>query len=253
MKRLPWKAGRSYPIFVAGAHKEEWIRDGSDVQTPGLADHFRYNAAKREGNAKAALQVVQSVTDKLYMTKMKMRLAQLEASGIKDPVLVAPYKRHSNNRIARTAAFYMGDQLGLDVDTNIVEQPCESLTGMDKLQRMFNIPTFAGEVEQGRFYIGVDDAVSSGTTMASMRSHIEEQGGKFLMGCALSSPNGESMLLNATETQVQRVVKSLGDDIVRWFEKTTKLPLAGLTSVEAKFLQQRDTRSTLAQLARVTS
>lgn len=247
MSRLPWREDRQYRIFVASPYKKAFLSAAGAGQI-GIADNPDYEAAKYGNDVNAALRVVHSAMNRIYVLQMKMALNALP-EGLRNPILVAPYKAGSPNMLARAAAIYLGDKLGLEVDHTIVERPGVSLKTLGKLERMFNSPDFEGDVQRGRWYIAVDDVVSSGTTMASLRSHIVQGGGRFLCGCALASPSGENVMLNAPKGQINEISAMLSRGIIEWFEKVSHVALDGLTKSEADFLRRPEGRRELADFA----
>lgn len=247
MDRLPWRENRSYKVFVASPYKKAFA-DAAGAKKEGIADNPSYQAAKYGGDVNAALRVVQSAMSRLYVLNMKIALDALP-EGQRNPILVAPYKQGSPNKLARAAAIYLGDQLGLEVDHDIVEKDGVSLKTLSKLERMFNSPDFEGGVQKGRWYIAIDDVVSSGTTMASLRSHIVQGGGRFLCGCALASPSGENVMLNASKGDIGAVSSMLSRGIIDWFEKVSHVALDGLTKAEADFLRKPQGRRELIDFA----
>ncbi len=250
MDRLPWRENRTYNVFVAGAYKKAFQQAAAPRE--GIADHPDYQAAKYEASIPAAMRVVESAMNRLYVTKMRLFLNDLEARGIKNPILVAPYKENSPNRLARTAALHLGKQLGLEVDDSIVEKPGVSLKTLSKLERMFNSPDFEGDVQKGRWYIAVDDTISSGTTMAALRSHVVGGGARFLCGCALASPSAQNAVLNASKDEIKEVVSKLGDTVINWFERMSHVAMGGLTKAEANFLAKPQGRRELIGFAAQT-
>ena len=248
MDRLPWRENRKYHVHVAGPYKEAF-NAAAHLDKPGLADHSYYRAAKYEGDTRAALKIVESTMNRLYLANMKIMLNMAAEQGVKNPIIVAPYKENSPNRLARTAAVYLGKELGLEVDHAIVERDGVSLKSLTKLERMFNSPDFDGSVQKNRWYIAVDDTISSGTTMAALRSHIVQGGGRFLCGCALASPDGQSTMLNASKDQINDISKLLSQNIIDWFERISHVALGGLTKVEADFLGKPQGRKELIGFA----
>lgn len=249
MSRLPWREGRNYNIYVRGPHNSHWI-DGCSA--PGLCNNPYYKAAKEENDLKAAIKIVQRSLDALYIAKLKQRLKGLQvAYGMEtEPLLIAPYKEGSPNRLATAAAVHLGKHLGLQVDSSIIEVAQGCLRELTPLQRLFNCPKFEGEVQRGRWYIIVDDHISRGTTMASLRSHIVRNGGRFACGCVLASPTGEERVnLNASAKDIQRVAAGFNTDIIKWFERMTDVIMDGLTQPEAAFLYSPPGKRQLAGFA----
>jgi orotate phosphoribosyltransferase-like protein len=232
LSRLPWENRRNYPVYVGTHYRQEW----ANATTNGMADHPSYHAAKHEGDVNAALRVVKDSLSRLYIVQMRMMLQQMEQKGFEKPVLVAPYRADSKNMLARTAAVYLGEQLGLEVDDKIVEMPGKSRRLMDKFERIFNTPDYAGEVQKGRAYIAVDDMITTGGTLSSLRSYIDEQGGRFLFSCSMASVDGKNTTLNPQPSQIEELSNKLSKHMQKWLENVADVKLPTLTRAETAFL-----------------
>ncbi|MFA5592900.1 MAG: phosphoribosyltransferase [Micavibrio sp.] len=242
MSRVPWER-RNYPVFVGKHYKAEWDSAAGD----GMADHPKYNKAKNEAGVSAALSVVKSCLSHAYLAQMKNALRIMEEKGFEKPVLVAPYRKDSKNMLARTAAAYLGEQLGLEVDTAIVELPGKKRKGMDKLERFFNVPAYGGEVKKNKAYIAVDDMITTGGTLSELRSYIDSKGGRFLFSCVLASPDGKNTVLNPQPAQTEAVYKNLGQHLAKWFENASGLDIKTLTNAETMFLGTKAGKDTLSR------
>lgn len=241
--REPWGKGNC-PVLVASAYKRAWLDVPKDHKPtdlrPGLSDHPDYEAAKRGGDMDAAFRVVKSSMDRLYITRMKMMLATLRERGIENPILVAPYKQHSQNMLARAAAVYLGKELGLEVDTNILETDKVSRKELSKLGRIFTPATFEGTSKKGRWYIGVDDNMISGSTFADLRGHLVGQGSRFAFACALATPDGHNTNLNVSPEQVLLLKSGLSESIRGWMKNVVGISVESLTKFEGDVLLKRE-------------
>ncbi len=244
MSRVDWSDSDKCQVLVAGLYKKAFncaAKMPGDTRQ-GLADHKDYKAAKEQGDIDAALRVVKSCVTRLYEVQLKIALDELERQGLPKPILVAPYREGSQNMLARTAAAYLGDKFGLEVDTQIVELPGKSRRGMDKLERFFSSPKFAGDVKPGATYIAIDDVITNGGTLAELRSHIIQNGGRFAFAAALAAPDGQHRHLKPEAGQVDKVVAYLGNLAVKWLEEAKDINVRGLTKTEAGFLLTREAR-----------
>jgi hypothetical protein len=227
---------------VAAAYKKEWICEKTGQKAHflrnGVADHQDYEAAKKGGDVDAALRVVRDTMDRLYLTRMKISLNSLEANGIQKPILVAPYKEGGNNMLARSAAVYLGRELGLDVDTNIVETGTVSRKTLSKLGRVFSPAQFEGKPEKGRTYIMVDDNMLSGSTFADLRTHLLKNGAGLAFSCALSTPDGKDSFLKPSENALSAVSSELSSSIKDWMKNVAGVGLESLTKFEIGVLEK---------------
>ncbi len=238
MSRKEWEK-RNYPVYVGKHYRDGWESAASPTHGDGMADHPNYNKAKFEGDVDAALSVVKSCLSHLYIAQMQKIVQEMDRRGFERPILVAPYKKDSKNMLARTAAAYLGEKLGLEVDTAIVEMPGKSRKKMEKLERVFNTPSYGGDVKK-KAYIAVDDVITTGGTLSELRSYVDSNGGRFLFACVLSSPKGCSTMLNPEEKQIDRVYKNLGQQLANWVQNAKGISIETLTRAEAAFLSSRD-------------
>ncbi len=243
-------------VFVAAAYKKDWVCENtgqSRRSVPnGLSDYADYKKAKYGGDIDAALRVVRNVMNTLYITQIKIQLRELEAQGIKDPILVAAFKESSKNVLPRVAAAWIGKQTGLQVDTNIVETDTTPRKMLTKLGRIFTPATFAGETEKGRFYIGVDDNMLGGSTFADLRSHIIGSGSRYAFSCALSTPDGKNTFLKPSEAVVRDVSSQLSRTLKDWMRDAHGVGIDTLTRTEIGILGNSEGRRELAGYAAQT-
>lgn len=71
-------------------------------------------------------------------------------------------------------------RLGLEVEYRIgqIDKVSRTNTGAD--HRLAFNPAFSGEVVQGQEYLIVDDNLTMGGTIASLRGYVENRGGKAI-------------------------------------------------------------------------
>lgn len=241
------------PVFVAGPYRKEWIIQKTDCRPDttikSIFDNENYNSAKKGADTAAALSICRRALDKAYTARVQMELQSLRRQGYGEPILVAPCKPTSKNVLAKTAADLLGKKLNIEVDTDIQEVPCKSRHDMmDCRVRFFQRPEFTGPVQQGRLYILVDDMVSTGVTLAELRSHIVKNGGHVAFACSLASSDGLDRDLKPTVealNNVEKMFRSLGEAVKDCLTKTTGLTPDALTHAEAMFFGSHKGRTAL--------
>jgi hypothetical protein len=87
------------------------------------------------------------------------------------------------------------ETLGFNVQTNKVGH-----TRAKTFQRLVTHPTFAGPVELNANYFLVDDHVGLGGTLANLRGHIEEHGGRVIGMTTLTESHGARTISLRPET-----------------------------------------------------
>lgn len=247
----------NFPVFVAGRYKRDWgsipeNRKTSDLR-PGLYDHRDFNAANQGGDIDAALRVVRDCMDRAYIACIKMQLNILRQQGHQDPILVVPYKEGSKNMLAHAAAARLSKELGLEIDTNIIQTGTESRKSMSRLERLFKPATFSGASQAGRLYIVVDDVMSTGSTLADMRGHFKANGSEMAFAAVLGTPTGTHTHLNATAKQISAVECNLSSSIRGYIENAVGFGIKCLTQSEGLLLSQPSSRVELRNFVRPTA
>lgn len=241
-------------MLVAGVWKRDWAdnpqnRKLTDLR-PGLFDHPDFDAANKGGNIDAALRVVRDCTDRAYIALMKIQLNVLRQQGHKDPILVVPYKEGSRNMLAHAGAARLAKELGLEIDTNIIQTGTESRKSMGRLERLFKPATFSGASQAGRLYIIVDDVMSSGSTLADMRGHLKSHGSELAFATVLATPDGKHTHLNATPEQISAVECNLTSSMRGYIENAVGFGIKCLTQPESLLLSRRASIEELKGLIR---
>jgi len=137
-----------------------------------LQDEPEYLAAKG-GDREAALNLVDRlVTDET--------VSQIKAIIGDDRPLLVPVlavEDAGTNKIPLAMAEVLADRTGLDVELGIVQREKVSRTGTGSDHRLAFNPTFEGSVQPGQKYLILDDTLTMGGTLASLRGYIENRGG----------------------------------------------------------------------------
>lgn len=244
-------------VLVAGAYRRQWIEQFSGCAEGSLEpesvkstfDVPGYTQAKKHGDKQGATEVVRRCLDKAYRCRVKLELARLEAKGYGEPVIVAPYKEGSPNALAKTAAEFLGKKLKIDVDDSIRELPCAARHDcQNQSAKFFDRPKFEGEVEAGKLYLLIDDMVTTGATLAELRSYIVQNGGHVAFACSLASNDGMDKQLHPHEetlAQVDKVFKSLGEAAREALKTSAGIIPDTLTEGEASFLGSHKGRNAM--------
>lgn len=91
------------------------------------------------------------------------------------------------NRIPQATAYALAVSLGLEVDTNIYQDNTAKRTGTGIYHRYVAPPEFKGDVKSGQSYLIVDDTLSVGGTIATLKGYVENRGGKVIGATVLTS------------------------------------------------------------------
>lgn len=227
-------AGQSDPLFS----RRGWEADFPDVVTahrPGrLSAHADYTAGKA-GDDAAALRVVRDVITPEFVDNVRAALPQ----GSK-PLVVAVQSQEAtgNNRIPRMAAEVLAQRLGLQVSEDIVQAAKVDRSGGDALHRLANQPPFTGKVAAGRDYVLIDDTLTQGGTLAQLKTHIEDNGGKVGLATALTGKDYSRRI--ALNTQSLADVRERFGSIEPWWRDQFGYGFEGLTESEARTILTLD-------------
>lgn len=192
-----------------------------------ITRHVDFEAAKA-GDVEAAGRVVDFALDDAVVERVKAMAAD------HNPVLVAVHAEESTgrNHLPIAYASRLGDRLGLDVDTEIVQSNRVHRTGKGAEYRLTAQPQFSGPVEPGRSYIVVDDHVTAGGTLAALRSYIEARGGK-VVGATTLTASPRSHILKPTVGTLA-ALRGKFPDLEPWFKEHTGYGFDALTESEAR-------------------
>ncbi|HDS1147996.1 TPA: PLxRFG domain-containing protein [Stenotrophomonas maltophilia] len=227
-------AGSSDPLFS----RRGWDADFPDVVTahrPGrLSGHADYAAAKA-GDDTAALRVARDVITPEFVENVRAALPE----GTK-PLVVAVQSQEAtgNNRIPRMAAEVLAQRLGLQVSEDIVQAAKVNRSAGDALHRLANQPPFTGKVEKGRDYVLIDDTLTQGGTLAQLKTHIEDNGGKVVLATALTGKDYSRKI--ALNSQSLADVRERFGSIEPWWRDQFGYGFEGLTESEARTILTLD-------------
>lgn len=140
-----------------------------------LKNEPEYPAAKAGDVVQSALLV-----EKLLKDETVQEIKNL--IGDNQPILVPIQSEEASgkNRIPHATAHALADKLGLQVDTDIVQSNTAKRTDTGIYHRYVAPPEFKGEVQAGKSYLIVDDTLSVGGTIATLKGYIENKGGKVI-------------------------------------------------------------------------
>jgi orotate phosphoribosyltransferase-like protein len=153
-----------------------------------------------------------------------------------DPIIVgvSSIEASGKNAIPHAAAEVLAKKLNAEADSKIIQSNSPKRTSMDGIERIFNKPTFIGEVEQGRNYVLLDDTITQGGTLSSLAKYIEDNGGSVKSIVALSGKQ-YSRIIEPTEETLARLREKHGD-LEDGFFKATGRQFDDLTESEARYL-----------------
>ncbi|PRD26232.1 UNVERIFIED_CONTAM: traN [Trichonephila clavipes] len=194
-----------------------------------LNNHPDYAAAKA-GDDVAALRLARDAVTPEFVDQVRAMIPEGSRPSI---VPVLAVEGAGNNRIPLMAAEVLALRLGLQTDTAPVQAERVGRTQANALERVANQPTFAGEVAAGDYLI-LDDTLTQGGTLAQLKTHIEDNGGRVLGAIALTGKNYSRKL--ALDPSSLAEIRGKYGDIEPWWRDTFGYGFEGLTQSEARTL-----------------
>ena len=227
--RVPWPPGFP-PAFVHGA----W--NGANGC---LKDHADWAAAKTEADEEAAIRIVRETMQEAMLEGI---FDACVAEGERPPLVVAPALTlaERSNALAIAYGTELAFEMGWEYADRIFQVKTIKRDQRKTWFRLKNQPQFCGYVEPGRRYVLVDDVLTMGGTLASLRGFIENQGGVVICMSALAGGNagGRTRISLAPPTLLRLTDAHDGRlrDLVR---KEIGFGIDCLTEPEGQFLLAR--------------
>ncbi|WXL27773.1 LPD38 domain-containing protein [Ectopseudomonas mendocina] len=194
-----------------------------------LNNHPDYEAAK-PGDDAAALRVARDAVTPAFVEQVR-RLIPKDSEPRIVPVLAV--EGAGKNRIPLMAAEVLAQRLGLKVEAELMQQQKIGRTRASALERIAKQPTFAGKVVAGDFLI-LDDTLTQGGTLAQLKTHIEDSGGRVVGAVSLTGKNYSRKLSLDPSTLAE--VRDKYGSIESWWRDTFGYSFEGLTQSEARTL-----------------
>lgn len=216
-ERAPW--GDFPPIISNGPLKD-------------LEKEPEYRAAKA-GDWEAAI----TMTDRL-ITDRTIEEVKRHVGGDKQvkivPVLAK--EQQGSNKIPLAAAEILADRLGLEVEYNIIQDEKVYRTNSGSDHRLAYSPAFVGEVEIGRSYLILDDTLTTGGTLASLRGHIENRRGYVIGGVAMTAHPG-ALDIAVKPKMLTAIERNHGSSMNEYWKEEFGYEIDQLTQGEAGHLK----------------
>lgn len=198
-----------------------------------LKNEPEYMAAKG-GDMAAALDMVDRLLTDETVQSIKTLVGDSDSPAKILPVLAV--EESGNNKIPLAMAEVLSDRLGLDVELGILQ--CEKVgrtnTGAD--HRLAFNPTFEGEVIKGQKYLLVDDTLTMGGTVASLRGFVENRGGD-VVGAAVMTAHVGALKLPVKPKMLAAIERKHGTDMDQYWQETFGYGIDKLTQGECGHLK----------------
>lgn len=143
----------------------------------------QYEAAKKGGDADAALKIIHDTVSRKQLNDLHALIAG------RDVTFLAPFVPRNNggrNILPITFAHFLARHFGAKVADDVRQVARVGRKEMDGIDKLLHQPTFAGTITPGTHYVLVDDSVKDGGTAATLRSFVEKAGGRVVCVAALA-------------------------------------------------------------------
>lgn len=207
----------------------EVIRNGN---LGDLKSQPEYEAAKN-GDSKAALDMV----ERLLTDKTIEQVRGLIGSEKPYILPVQLVEENGNNKIPIAIAIVLAEHLGLEIDQSIGQQEKLLRTGASADHRIAFNPTFKGDVSSDRKYFIVDDNLTMGGTIASLRGYIENRGGKVVGASVMVARHGAGNMVVRPGT-LTAIKQKHGEAINNFWKETFGYGIEKLTQAEAGLIKK---------------
>ena len=144
------------------------------------------------------------------------------------------------NKIPLAMAEVLADRLGLDVDLGIVQRDKVGRTGAGSDHRLAFNPSFEGDVKAGQDYLVVDDTLTMGGTIASLRGYVENHGGKVVAAAVMTAHEG-AVDLAVKPKMLAGIAEKHGPMMNEFWQETFGYGIDKLTQGEAGHLRAAPT------------
>lgn len=220
---------------------------GGDIGSAGsLVQH--YNKAKNEHSVDDAIAVIENYWDANVVTQLIEVLNEPLRRNI-PLIVVFPTPKFQDtgagaidgkfitNALPGVLADYIALNFSATVETGITQKARPGKTSLNGIQRFLYQPKFIGAVRSDAMYILVDDAYTHGGTLATLRSHIVENGGTVAAVCVLCNKTGKPVSFPVTDEQVTEIKSFYGSDVGEFWKEQVGHHVTLLTHNEALFLE----------------
>ena len=219
--RVPW--GDFPPVFIfcpLGAAKQ----------------HDSYEKAKKRSDNAAALKLVKEL---ICQEKMQEFFEAIKGQQV-SLVPVHAIEEFGTNKIPAALAYHLSHSLGLGLYNEIVQANKPQRTHKGAFYRLSQYPFFDGAVQKDTNYVILDDTLSMGGTVASLRGYIENKGGKVLFAATLTGHEAAASI-NIKEAMLSGIKEKHGEKLDEWWKSEVGFGVDKLTQGEAGHIKKAPT------------
>ena len=212
------------------------------AEQSSVKKHADYEQAK-EGNVQDAAPAAKRLAAAMLNAESVEAIKKLTGQ---EAILVPVHALEGQgfNRIPAAFAELLGEKLGLEVETGIIQVNVVNHTGASGWQRLATPPLFEGAVTTDRRYFLVDDFVGQGSTLANLRGHVVHHGGQ-VVGAACLTGRGDSSKLALLSQTLEALRKKYGPELEAWWREVCGHDFSCLTESEGQYLLRVENADTV--------
>jgi hypothetical protein len=244
--REPWGGGEM--VHVCGKWSE---LNGTGLQGGHAKTRkILYSKAKLSGDYEAADRIVEAMLTEDVLDRLIDEVSPFMVNGT-PLVCVVPHppfddaradgadligRRGVKNALPVQYMVRLSVELEAEIDTQIVQKSRVGRTKLRQFPRFLWQPCFDGAVRQDAAYILVDDVLTTGGTLAALRSHILRAGGKVAAITTLAHGSGDSRELALSGPTWHALKAEFGIEINTFWRREIGHDADCLTEAEASIL-----------------
>ncbi len=200
-----------------------------------LKNEPEYEYAK-SGNVDAAIDLVFRLMTDGFLESLSNRIS--DQTPVLLPVLAE--EGAGRNKIPLAMAIVLSKKMGWEISTYIYQKERIGRTDSGADHRLAFNPTFRGPVLRDRAYIILDDTLTMGGTLASLRGFIVNRGGKAAAGAVMTAHEG-ALDLAVKPKMLQDICRKHGSEMDQFWRSFFGYGIDQLTQGEAGHLKGAET------------
>lgn len=216
------------------AERSSWEGFPKVVRNGDLGDLSKepdYLSAKK-GDMEAALDLAERLVTPETVEQVKAMIGDHNPKIV--PVLAS--EAGGNNMIPLAYAEVLADRLGLQTETGIVQREKVHRTDSGADHRLAFNPSFIGHVEPGQKYLIVDDTLTMGGTLASLKGYIDNREGK-VVGASVMTAHVGALELPVKPKMLAGIEAKHGQEMNAFWKENFGYGIDKLTQGEAGHLR----------------
>ena len=194
---------------------------GTLMQFPG------YTAAK-QGNPNEALNLVLNTLHEETLQEIRLQIDAHRPKVL--PVL--SIEATGYNKLPLALAEIIANFLDIEVEIDIIQANKVLRTNSSADHRLTFNPRFSGKVTKDQTYFIVDDTLTMGGTIASLRGYVENRGG-IAIGAMVLTAHKDALEIAIKPDMIQNIESKHGLAMNQFFEETFGYGIDKLTQGEA--------------------